>query len=801
MYKTFLLLALLLTGFSAAAQKNTIKGQVKDKDQAAVIAANILLHKNDSSILKGSITDADGKFEIDAAPGDYFLTVSMLGFEKVQTAMFTLTATETKKLPDLIMIPAAGALKETTITATKKLFEMQPDKMVMNIENSVLATGNSVFEVLRKAPAVTTDKDDNIKLKGLTSQIFIDGKPAYLSGQQLTDYLKNLPADAVSKIEIITNPSSKYDAAGAAGIINIRLKKSRANGLNGTANIGGGFGKYGKINGGTNLNYRKDKVNIFGSAYGGYSESYNQLDYNSRIDNQGEVTLQDRNNYWNPKNTSASYKAGLDYSISPKSTIGLLYRGGSDGTDSHTDNNSIFRDANRNLLNYVTSDKDDRIRLYNNILNLNYTIALDTAGSTWSADADYAGYSISGKDVNENHFHTPSGEEYRSPYIFRNTQPAKTVVKAFKTDYTGFLPHKFKLEAGVKFSKVKSDSELRSDSLSNSNWINDGSRSNHFIYNENIFAAYMTLSKTFNKTSIQAGLRAEHTDSKGYSITLNKTDKRNYLDLFPTLFISQELNSSQQLNFSYTRRIDRAGYLSLNPFVMYVDPYTFFQGNPYLKPSYSNSFELKHSYKDFLFTTLNYNHSTDVQTQVIRQDKLTGITANTSENADYSDNIRLDITASIPVTKWWSSDNNVSFAYNKDYSTIPEFSYDTRAISADFSSNHTFSLPGGYKVQTGLYYGIPTRSGIARLRSWYQWDLGLQKEIWNSKATVKLNATNIIGPSAYRAHYLSDNLDIVWTNKWEGRKLMLSFVYKFGSNTIKESRKRNTASQQEQNRI
>lgn len=801
MHKTLLLLILVITYFTASAQQSIIKGQVKDKDRTAVIAANILLHKNDSSILKGSITDADGKFEIEAAPGDYFLSVSMLGFEKLQTAKFTLDTTATKTLPEIILIQTPGTLQETTITATKKLFEMQADKMVMNIENSVLATGNSVFEVLRKAPAVTTDKDDNIKLKGLTSQIFIDGKPAYLSGQALTDYLKNLPADAVSKIEIMTNPSSKYDAAGAAGIINIRLKKNKANGLNGTANIGGGFGKYGKVNGGLNLNYRKDKINIFGSGYGGYSESYNQLDYNSRMNNQGEITLQDRDNYWNPKNTSASYKAGIDYSISPKSTIGILYRGGSDGTDSHTDNNSVFSSADHKLLNYVKSAKDDRIRLYNNFINLNYNIALDTAGSAWSIDADYADYSISGKDVNENHFYSPSDEEYRSPYIFRNTQPAKTIVKAVKTDYTGFLPYQLKLETGLKFSKVKSDSELISDSLSNNNWQNDGSRSNHFIYDESIFAAYVTLSKTFNKTTVQAGLRAEHTDSKGYSITLNKTDKRDYLDFFPTLFIGQELNGNNRLNFSYTRRIDRAGYLSLNPFVMYMDPYTYFQGNPYLRPSYSNSFELKHSYKDLLFTALSYNHSTDVQTQVIRQNKTTGVTANTSENADHSDYIRLDITASIPVTKWWSSDNNVNFAYNKDYSTIPEFSYDTRAISAEFGSSHTFSLPGNYKVQTAFYYGIPTRSGIAKMRSWYQWDLGLQKELWNSRATIKINATNIIGPSAYRAHYLSDNLDIVWKNKWEGKKLMLSFVYKFGSNTVKGSRARNTASQQEQNRL
>ncbi len=801
MKKTILLLNLILASAIAFAQTGTVSGMVKDNKSQAVIAANILLKQQDSSSVKGSITDSAGIFKINAKPGTYFIIISTTGLENITSPLFTIKENEEINLPAFNLKEAAKTLGAVKVVAAKKLFEMQPDKMVMNIENSILATGNSLFDVIRKAPAVTVDKDDNIKLKGAISQIFIDGKPAYLSGQQLTDYLKTLPADAVSKIEIITNPSSKYDAAGSTGIINIKLKKNQAYGLNGTANIGGGVGVYGKINGGFNLNYRKNKINLFGSGYVGNSESFNRLTYNSTINDNGNITLQDRNNYWHPHTTYGSYKAGMDYSISKKSTIGILYRGGTSKTNSRTDNNSIFSDANRNPLSSVVSVKDALENVNSNFFNLNYRTTLDSAGSELSFDADYASYIFKSTDVNENHFFDNNKIEYRSAYSFRNTQPANGTIKAFKTDYTRYLKNKIKLETGLKFSNVKSDNLLNADSLVNNNWIKDNGRTNSFVYDENIFAAYFNMSKTFKKTSVQAGVRAEKTNNTGNSVTLNTTDKRNYLDFFPSLFISREMNDNNQLNFSYTRRISRPGYQSLNPFVSYLDPYTYFVGNPYLKPSYTNSFEIKHGFRQFLFTSISYMHATDVEINVIRQDKTTGVTTNSSENAGYSQALRLDISASIPVTKWWSSDNSIGVSYNKDFSKIPDYSYNTKSFAAEFSTNQSFTLPKQYKIQTSFYYSIPTKSGIAKTLSAYQWDLGVQKQLWNNKATIKLNANCIIGTSAYRAHYLGNNLDIYWKNEWEGKKIMASFVYKFGSNKIKSSRSRTTASESEQNRI
>ncbi|RZK28310.1 MAG: TonB-dependent receptor, partial [Hymenobacter sp.] len=347
-----------------------------------------------------------------------------------------------------------------------------------------------------------------------------------MSGQQLTDYLKSLPADAVSKIEFITNPSSKYDAAGSAGIINIKLKKNQAYGLNGTANIGVGVGRYGKANGGVNLNYRKDKLNLFGSSYTGYSMSYSELTLNSVLNNNGAISFQDRNNYWHPTSIYSSYKGGADYNIGKNSTIGVLYRGSLSHTDARTDNTTTFKNVARQPTSFVQGIKNDTDRVYNHFFNVNYKATLDTLGSELNIDVDYSVYKNSSADINENYFYDGQMKTTRPAYLFRNTQPATGTIKAVKADYTRFFANKMKLETGFKISQVNSDNDLMVDSLTTAkNWQKDKNRSNHFVYDEAIYAAYANVSKTVGKTSIQAGLRAEQTNSTGNSITINKVDK------------------------------------------------------------------------------------------------------------------------------------------------------------------------------------------------------------------------------------------------------------------------------------
>lgn len=805
--KTYFLFLLLLIGKLTAAQqteKLQAHGVVMNKERQPLVYASVSIYKKGGGLLKGTVTDSTGRFVFDQLmPGAYYTGISLVGFVKYQSDVFTLNATDpVTELPAAILEMAGGQLKEVTVSAAKKLIEMQADKMVMNIENSILATGNSVFEVLKKAPGVTADKDDNLRLNGAATKIFIDGKPFYLSGSQLTEYLKNLPSDVLSKIEIISNPSSKYDAEGSGGILNIRLKKNQAYGLNGTAGTGTGYGKYPKANANLNLNYRHSKWNIFGGGNAGYAESYNRLNYNSVIRSGGGITgFQDRENYWHPVTKYQTFRAGADYNLGKRTTLGGLFTGSLNRSDAQTDNLTVFSDGSKNPYAYINSVRDGYEHTTNYSYNLNFKTELDTLGSELNIDADHAVYSRTGIENNANSFTNTAGDIIRTPYVFRNNQPASVNIKAIKADFTRVFPNKLKMQMGAKFSWVSTDNNLVADSLHNGNWQADISRTNHFVYDENINAGYFILSRDFGKTSVQAGLRAEQTISTGNSITMNRIDKRNYTGLFPSLFISRKLNEDNQLNFSYTRRINRPGYQSLNPFTWYVDPFTIFAGNPFLQPSYSNNFELKHGFKQIIFTSLSYRHATGVATTVIRQDKITGTVTNTTENANAADNVSLNISAGIPINKWWSADNNISLAYGKSHSSIQDFSYNQEAFTANLYTAHTFTLPKDIRIQTDIYYAIPYREGLSQVKSFYSWGLAIQKQVLQKKGTIRLSWANIIGTSAYRSHIVSDQLDIMWKNRWEGKRVNLSFSWKFGKLSVKSSRNRTTGLQDEKNRV
>ncbi|PSK89772.1 outer membrane beta-barrel family protein [Taibaiella chishuiensis] len=781
----------------ATAQTNPyiLQGTIRNPEGMPLDIATVQLLNADGASQSFTQSDSLGQYRFEIArKGTYHVKVSYLGYTPGESAGMILEQDSTYTLPDLVLQPSASNdLKQVTITATKNLYEQRPDKLIMNVENNPIAAGNSVFQLLRQAPAVGVDKDENLQLKGATVQIYIDGKPAFLSGTQLTEYLKNLPADLVATVEIIAQPSGRFEAAGSAGIINIRLKKNKVYGLNGSANLGAGVGRYPKANSGLNINYRKGKWNLFGNAYAGYGESYNWLTLNSKI-NGTQPIYQERDNYWRPRTHWLSYSGGVDYYLTEKSVLGLLINGESTKEKAITTNSTIFKDAAMQPYQYINSTKDDNQRSGNNAYNLNYKTTLDSAGSELSANLDYARYDRKATDINTNLFRSGSQEESRSPYIFRNTQPATVNFAAAKVDYNLNLRNKMRIETGARYSYVNSDNNLKADSLRNGDWTPDGGRSNHFIYREQIAAAYATWTAERKSSSLQLGLRAEHTQGSGEAITLGQVNKRSYLSLFPTLFFSQKLDTNNSLNFSYGRRIQRPDYQSLNPFVMFVDPYTVFEGNPNLQPSFSHAFELKHTYKQLLFTSLSYRYTKDAAIMVIQQDAATGATRNISSNGETAHQLILNVFIQLNPTSWWSTQNYANLIATQAVSHIPGYSYDTRALAGYFNSNHTFSVKHGIKIQTDFYYGIPRKDGLAKIQSEYAWNLGVQKQFLGDRLTVKCNATNIIGTYAYRAHYLGQGLDIRWRNEWEGRRVNISFSYKFGSQKIKAARDRDISS-------
>ena len=802
MFKYCALVIVCFVTLSAHAQM--VKGIVTDKTNKPIVFATVQIKKTGTDkILKATITDSTGNFEMQKIAADSFeVVVSMAGFFPSDSKMFVIDSLhQTINFGTIILANESKNLQAVTITNTKKFIEMQPDKTVLNVDNSVLAAGNSVFEVVKKAPGVSVDKDDNLKLKNAIAAIYFDGKPAYLGGQQLTEYLKNTPADAVSKIEIISNPSSRFDAEGPTGIINIKFKKSKNLGFNGSANAGFGQGHYPKYWGGLSLNYRTKDFNIFGGINSGRYNSFNLLTYNSTIDNNGLITHQDRENFWHPITVSHSPKIGMDFFISKKATLGFLVTGNFSQENTNTDNNSTYSNEHFISTDYIANYTKSDYKLSNLQYNLNYKLDIDSLGSSLNMDADLANYDRQGNAVLNNNFLDADKQPYRAAYIFRNITPAMINIKSFKTDYTKYFAVGFKMETGFKTSFVKTDYTLQSDSLQNNKWVADNNLTNHFIFKENINAVYVNVTREIKKWNIQAGLRAEHTNNNGTSLTTSQVQKNNYVSFFPSIFISNKISDKNTLNISYTRRIQRPGYQNLNPFKWYVDPNTLFEGNPFLQPSFTNSFEIKHGYKDVLFTSISYSQTTNGVVQVIEQNKNTLLVKNRPENASADQYISFDVSLGKPIKSWWSCDNSMSVFYGNSVSHYPGYSFNSNSVGASFSTDHTIILPKNYKIQASAYYNTPYTEGIARSRSSYNFSIGIQKQLLDKKATVKINFQNIIGPNAYRAKYKSDLLDIVWVNRWDGRQVRVTVNYKFGKSTVKANRIRSTGSGSESNRV
>jgi hypothetical protein len=779
------------------AQQVSIRGQVLDPMQKGVNAANILLKDTSLQPIKGTVSLADGSFYFEKImPGSYTIATTSVGY-----GSSTITVVLRKDTVVIIALgPSAKSLKEVIVTSSKKQFEMKPDKIVMNVDGNALAIGNSVFDVIRKGPAITTDKDDNLLMKGISTSIFINGKQSFLSGSQLTEYLKNLPAETISSIEFIVNPGSKYPAEGNGGIINIRLKKNTLYGTNGQASIGLGYGRYPKYRTSLNLNHRSKNLNIFGSSSISYSKSYNELTYNSKIVNGNEVSYQDRSNYWNPRTLWQSYKAGLDYNISRKSLLGFVFNLDTEKDTVVTTNTSSFSNYQKMLQNKIISIKKEREKLNSFSANSNFKKTIDALGTEWTADVDYSLYNRKEHSLNENVFRDQNDLKLRNDYVFFNQQPARVQLISFKTDYSKILNTTSKLELGFKLSNVNTDNNLISDTLTSQGWEPDYNVSNHFILDETITAGYATYSGKLKEMEYQIGLRSEHTATKGDSKTYDQITKRNYLAFFPTVFLRKKLDDKNDLTFSYARRISRPGYSSLNPFVNNIDPYTRFEGNPHLNAAYSNSFELKHGFKQWLLSSVSYNLVTDNIIRTILQDNITKVIVNKSQNAGKLSAFRFDIMASTTY-KWWSASTSIGIGYSHGVSSLPGYSYNTKSFNGDFSTNHSFTLPNNIKLMLDGNYSLPEKSGLAHLKSSYAVNIGAQKSFWDNKATVKLNCNTLIGPHQYRAHYIGSGLDIRWVNEWEGRRINLNFSYKFGNQKVKAARKKTDGLEDEKGRV
>jgi hypothetical protein len=800
-----LLLWFCCAGIVGAKQGN-ITGKVLDAEGNVMATANVVvLNEDNKTLVKADYTNEKGQFVLEGiANGKYVVKVTMFGYE-TYTAKDVEVKDGNMTLPDIKLQMKSSTLKEVAVRAQKPFIEVKADMLVVNVENSIVSAGSSVLEILSRSPGVTVDQNDNISLKGKQGvNVMIDGKITPMAGADLANMLKAMPANAIDKIELISNPGAKYDAAGSAGIINIKTKRDQKMGLNGSANISYGQGIYPKYNAGINLNYRNKKF----SAYVNYNYAYrlwfNHLMLNRRfydsMDNFKAAYIQDNYALFDFKNNIGS--GGFDYAISKKTIVGMGFNVTTNHFDPRADNRSKEIDENKQTLYYFTTTGRHKNRYFNYSANANMRHSFDSTGKALTVDVDYAAF---GNNTNQNfvtEYTNPEGAQYQKPYYLKSDLDGLTQVRAVKADYTNPLEDNAKLEAGIKASYVTADNEPNFFEQVSGVYVLDTTRSNHFIYGENINAAYVNLNKDWEKWSTQVGLRAEQTSANWEQITTKQKFDTSYTQIFPSLAVQRHINKNHDLGITLSRRIERPNYQQLNPFKFFVDKTTYREGYPYLKPGFFYGLELSHVYKQRIITTFSASITDNIIVEVIQpSENDTGrVTVQTDKNLDRLYFYGISGSYTIPITKWWNNTTNYNAYYALYTGNIANTNLSDGNVTVTINTNNSFVLPKDFSMELGLDYRTKEVYGFMVVKPNWMLNAGIQKNLFNKTATIRLNAQDIFwkGYPSATSTYTSYQEDFVAER--ETRQVTLSVIYRFGNRGVGAIRRRSGGAEDEKRR-
>ncbi|ADY53216.1 TonB-dependent receptor [Pseudopedobacter saltans DSM 12145] len=790
------------------AQSTLVSGKIQDEKGTLLDFATIsVISTQDSSTVKGTLANEHGVYSISNIPfGRYILKASLFGYKNHVSKEFVLNSDQQTAKIDLTLQPDGKKinLNEIVVVAKKPFVERKADKLVVNVESSSLSTGSTALEVLQRSPGVSLDQNDNISLQGKSGVlVMLDGKQTYMSNSDLATLLKSMQSSEIQTIEIITNPSAKYEAEGNAGIINIVTKKGKMYGTNGSVNSSISLAKITRANTGLNLNHRTERLNLFGNFNYSRNANLNRLDIDRVASRPGENVYFSQQSGNESHGNYYSFKIGSDFFINKNQTLGFFINNynNDDKEDSHSQTaiGKSFTQADSLLKAYSLSENRNRNTAY----NLNYKIKIDSSGQELSTDFDYSNYHKKENAQYDNSYYDLSGNLLNTPFLFNNNSPSDIDITSIKIDYVKPFKNGYKLEMGYKSSWVKSDNNFKYLTKQNDEWVNGPGRSNHFIYDENVNALYFSLHKTFKDFSFNAGLRAEQSNTKGHLLENNNVVKRDYLDFFPTFFVTKPITKSYELSFSYSRRIDRPRYTSLNPFIYYLDEYTYNKGNPFLNPQYTDKFELNHTLKGKYIVSMGYSLVHDlIDNAVILPDTTNNALYQTAKNLDTQNQYYINIYAPFQLFPWWNMTNNVN-AFHFDYKSADLNGQNFRSgnFAVQYNMQHAFTISKSMSAELGGYYVSALEYGTLKIRPQYSLNAGLSKNFLKNKLNTKVAVSDIFNTFEQRISSLISGLDYNLTQKHATRLFRFSVSYKFGKNDIKPARRRTSGSEEEQNRL
>jgi outer membrane receptor protein involved in Fe transport len=787
-------------------------------DQAAPVdgATVELLRSKDSALAKTAISDKKGTAEVEnIPPSSYVFRITAVGFKPSYSQAFEVKEAETTTVP-AISLAAKGdhQLQDVTVSAKKPFIQRLNDRLIVNVDNSVVNAGSAAIDVLERSPGVTLDQNDNIILRGKQGVIImIDGRPSPMTGQDLVNYLRGLPVNAIERIEIITNPSSKYDAAGNSGIIDIRLKKDQRLGSNGTLTAGFSQGVYPKWNAGTTFNYRNKSVNIFGNYNHADREMMNHLIINRNFYKNGVFKgSDDKDNYGFMTLKSNTARLGADFFPSKNTIIGFVVNGSFNNFNRTADIKTVVNDLSFKPDFRFNSLGTNRDHSNNVFANVNLKQKLDSNGRELTADVDYGVFKNGSLSRTSSLFFNLNGSKRREDDILDGDQAGTLTLKTAKVDFTNPMKGGAKLEAGVKTSYVSSDNDAKFYNVMPSETIVDGTKTNRFFYQEYNNAAYTNFSKEYKKFNLQLGLRGELTNLRTRQVKGNRRYNNDYFQLFPSAFFNYKLTAEQTLGVSVSRRIDRPGYRELNPFLFQVDATIYDTGNPLLKPQTTWSYELNYTLKNLNFT-FGYSHTKDPQNVVlskildviptfeIKPGQDSNITVQIPVNLQSSDYLGLTASAPIRISKWWNMMNNFNLFYNKFNGNLGGSQLADGSPAANIRTNNTFTFKKGWTAELNANLNTGGRYGYMVMKTQWGLGVGVQKTVMEGKGTLRFNITDIFWtnrPNAkveYKGSYVEN-----WHAYRDSRVGNLTFTYRFGNSKVQAARRRTTGSEEERQR-
>jgi hypothetical protein len=786
-----------LFSYNAFCQSGII-GYVKESDNKNPLEyATVSLHSPDSIFITGTITDSTGYFYFDKTDiKDYMIRCSMVGYEQEWFESDQLR----NNIIEINLKPSSNQLQEISVVAQRPPIQNRGEKMIINLDSYMQTKGKNTVDILRILPGIVSERE-SFSLMGKSVTVYINDKPSNLTGTDLTNYLSTLQGDQIEKIELIANPSARFDAGYNGAIVNIKLKKDATLGLNGSiSNTVAAWGKNKYETPSVTLNYRNKYIN----AYGGYSymhsRSNNIIEYTRRYNTLATPVQYNENGDLNMTMNYHSYNAGIDYTFSDKHELNLLLKGSTINYKNPNDTRTEIRRIGSDLIDsLIVSPIKMKTKNYDNQVNLAHKWNIDTAGTTLNTNINYMNVNSKNFQRIPLYYQYPNGSELREPN--GNGQDVKQNMNLWtaKIDFHKSFLKDGGFDAGIKYDNIKRTNDLFALSYLSENWIENTDQSNDYDYKEQIYAAYLNLDKTVNKFYFSLGLRGEGTIQKGFQHANNQSFRKDYFDLFPSAFAQYNLKNNQSVVLSYNRKIARPSFSMMNPFKFFTSPQTYQEGNPDLTPNYINSYSLKYTRKQS-YIDFQHTYSKGQFVQEAFQDDETKILGYYYINFGSVARYRLSIYHPIQLFAWWKVSLNGSVNYNDNESLLNGENFSKRYWSYSGSIHNTFTITKS--LSADLYSNINSGSWYStlRIKSRGYLEASVTQQLWNDRAYISLGVTDPFRWNTFRSENIYKNINERTKEINNARTLKISFQYKFGSDKIRKNRSRSTGVEDIQSR-